>query len=49
MSRIESQLNTGSEDFRANAAHMRALVDDLDQALYAAKKAGRNTVASQRS
>ncbi|MEJ2402406.1 MAG: carboxyl transferase domain-containing protein, partial [Xanthomonadales bacterium] len=31
MSRIESQLNTGSEDFRANAAHMRALVDDLEQ------------------
>jgi len=30
MSRIESQLNTGSESFRANAKHMRALVGDLE-------------------
>ena len=31
MSRIESQLDTGGEEFRANAEHMRGLVDDLER------------------
>ena len=38
MSRIESRLDTGSEDFRANAAHMRGLVDDLEAKVAAARK-----------
>ena len=40
MSRIESRLDTGSEDFRANAAHMRGLVDDLEAKVAAARKGG---------
>ena len=30
MSRIDSRLDTGSEEFHANAAHMRGLVEDLE-------------------
>ena len=40
MSRIESKLDTGSEDFRANAAHMRGLVDDLEAKVAAVRKGG---------
>ena len=40
MSRIESRLDTGSEDFRANAAHMRGLVDDLEAKVAAVRKGG---------
>jgi 3-methylcrotonyl-CoA carboxylase beta subunit len=43
MSRIESRLDTGSEEFRANAAHMRGLVDDLERQVVQIAQGGGET------
>ena len=40
MSTLESRLNPRSEDFRANAGHMQALVDDLESQAALARKGG---------
>ena len=40
MDRIESKINPGSADFRANAAHMGALVERLQEDLAAARAGG---------
>jgi len=40
MSRIESRLDTGSKEFQANAAHMRSLVEDLEQQVAQVRKGG---------
>ena len=40
MSRIESRLDTGSEEFQANAAHMHGLVDDLEAKVAEARQGG---------
>ena len=40
MSTIESRLDTGSDDFKANAAHMRDLVEDLERTVARAMQGG---------
>ncbi|MEE4218911.1 MAG: carboxyl transferase domain-containing protein [Xanthomonadales bacterium] len=40
MSTIESRLETGSEEFRANAAYMQSLVDDLELQVARSRKGG---------